>query len=161
MITLRVFGRLTLLKRLNEKTKTSDPMWLCGCYCGNYCIKSQYSLNRKIRPVTSCGDCQDHIKYKTEYNIYTSMLQRCRDKNCPAYPDYGGRGIDVCQRWKQDFLFFLEDMGFRPYELTLDRKDNNGNYCKENCIWSDRIDQNNNRRNNISEQQKLARGYRY
>ena len=139
------YGRLKLLHKVASHKITDAPQWVCRCYCGNLCTKSQYSLTRTTKPVRSCGDCNDHIKYKTEYNIYTSMKQRCYDPNCPAYPDYGGRGLEVCQRWRQDFLFFLEDMGFRPYDFTLDRKDNDAHYCPENCRWITTAEQARNR----------------
>lgn len=76
------------------------------------------------------------------------MRQRCLDPNCPAYPDYGGRGIKICERWNS-YELFKEDMkdGFSP-ELTLDRIDNSKGYYKENCRWADRITQNNNTRVN-------------
>lgn len=75
--------------------------------------------------------------------------KRCLDSNNQSYPNYGGRGVTVCDRWKDSFEAFLEDMGDRPSEAhTIDRIDNNKGYYKENCRWVDRKTQGRNKRNN-------------
>jgi hypothetical protein len=71
------------------------------------------------------------------------MLTRCTNPKATGFDRYGGRGIDVCDRWRS-FENFLADMGERPMGLTIDRKDNNGCYCKENCRWITVAEQNRN-----------------
>lgn len=81
------------------------------------------------------------------YRSWATMIQRCTNTNNTHYSNYGGRGIVVCDKWRI-FKNFLEDMGVRPEGKSIDRKDSNGNYCKENCKWSTRIEQGNNMRTN-------------
>jgi len=84
-----------------------------------------------------------------EYNVWAMMRQRCLNPNAANYRNYGGRGITVDPRWSK-FLAFYEDMGPAPSpKHTLDRLDNDGPYCPQNCVWSDTEGQQNNRRNNV------------
>lgn len=84
-----------------------------------------------------------------EYMAYYAMLNRCYNPECKPFPSYGGRGIIVCDRWRASFLNFFEDMGRRPSPgHSIDRKDNDGPYSKDNCWWSERLHQCNNKRNN-------------
>jgi hypothetical protein len=76
------------------------------------------------------------------------MIARCFNKNNAHYKDYGGRGITVCDKWLT-FEGFYEDMGDPPDKLSIHRKNNDKNYCKENCIWADRFVQARNTRSNI------------
>lgn len=84
-----------------------------------------------------------------EYNAWNSMNYRCYNKNSPAYKNYGGRGIKVCRKWRNNFAKFYSDMGVCKKGLSLDRINNNGNYTDLNCRWSDEETQQNNTRANV------------
>lgn len=90
-----------------------------------------------------------HTSSSRTYNTWAQMRARCSNPNLPNFPRYGGRGITVCERWNS-FQNFLADMGERPDGMTLDRKDNDGPYCKENCEWKTVKHQQRNRRNNVN-----------
>lgn len=158
----RVFGRLTVEARgadyVSPKGKRI-PQWRCRCECGG---GAEVPTSILLRGATvSCGcymrerisaRSRTHGRSRTRlYGLYRSMLQRCCDPGCPAYADYGGRGIKVCDRWlgKDGFANFATDMGEKPPGLTLERNDVNGDYSPENCCWATRKAQARNTRKTI------------
>lgn len=129
-------------------------MWSCVCDCGTERLVIGDSLRRGQS--RSCG-CQtakfigdrlrgDGVSGTKMYKVWQAMVARCTNSAHHDYRNYGGRGITVCERWKESFPTFLEDMGEAEPGLTLDRKDNNLGYSKENCRWADRKTQNRNTR---------------
>jgi len=85
-------------------------------------------------------------KFPSEYESWRGMRKRCRDPRRRDFKNYGGRGISICTRW-ESFNCFLEDMGPKPIGTTIERKDNDGDYGPNNCIWATRYLQNLNKRN--------------
>lgn len=149
------FGRLTVIER-TEKESKGQARWLCRCDCGNTAIVQSYDL--RSGNTQSCG-CQrkEHFTHFVHghskeriYAIWKGMKSRCFNKNRKHYKDYGGRGITVCQEWKDDFESFYEWSIANGYsdDLSIDRINSDGNYEPSNCRWADGITQGNNKTNN-------------
>lgn len=86
--------------------------------------------------------------YTKTYSCWKQMLQRCSNPRNPSFPNYGGRGITVCERW-QLFSGFLADMGEAPADRSIERRDNSGGYRPDNCFWATRTQQQRNTRRNV------------
>ena len=155
-LTGQRFGRLTVIKL--DRVENKRTFWLCKCDCGTFKIFGRGLLTSG--DAVSCG-CyhREHIHefgFKhglTNSSLYTKwsgMIQRCCNTNSANFYRYGGRGITVCDEWKNNFISFYNwaiNNGYSD-ELTIDRIDNNKGYYPDNCRWITRKQQMSNTRNN-------------
>lgn len=154
-LTGKRFGRLVVLEEA-ERKPNQTIRWLCKCDCGN--IKSIKSAHLIGGQINSCGCLRNELNLKRSithgmnntriHRIWVGIRTRCYNKNEKCYKYYGGRGIKICDKWKT-FEGFYEDMkeGYAD-NLTIDRINVDGDYCKENCRWADKETQANNMRTN-------------
>jgi hypothetical protein len=150
------FGRLSVV-RYEGKHGNRHTKWLCLRQCGS--DKVVLGCNLKKGSTLSCG-CygrERHTKHgfrpadnresAPEYSVWQGIKQRCNNPRAGAYPNYGGRGIRICDRWSSDFSSFIADVGRRPAaDLTLERIDNDGHYEPGNVKWATRLEQRANQR---------------
>lgn len=153
-----IFNRLTIIKEV--KQRGIHRFFLCKCNCGT---KKEISLGKlRNKTIKSCGCLKKEILIKNSfklthgmsfsriYKCWRGIKDRCYNIKLSCYKNYGGRGITVCKEWLESFETFYNDMGNPPKGKSMDRINNDGNYCKENCKWSTSKEQNNNRRDRKS-----------
>jgi hypothetical protein len=155
-LTGQEFGRAKVVS-FSHIGKNGQYHWNCVCVCGTPFTACAWSL--KSGNTKSCGCYRREFGRKVgesrsthgkahlrEYDVWISMKQRCDNPKQQAYRDYGGRGIEVCARWRESFPAFMADMGECPRGFSLDRINNDGNYEPSNCRWATRSEQRINQR---------------
>jgi len=162
----RRFGKLVVRERAANYVSpkgANQSRWVCICDCGEPTLVLGNHLMKSNTTSCGCSSSRNAIGSKSvthghsvgrkvtrEYKSYSKMLERCLSPACEDYPDYGGRGITVCDRWNPimggSFQNFFDDMGKRPPNTSIGRIENDAGYAPENCEWQTPKQQANNKR---------------
>ena len=161
-LTDQRFGRLVAIRQVGSNSSKSR-LWLCRCDCGNEKVIPANQLYPDGKSTRSCGclrsdskrgKAKTHGKSRTPlHRVWLSIVRRCTTPSNNGYPNYGGRGILICDQWRHDIQAFydhvtqLPDYGKKGY--SIDRIDNDGNYEPGNVRWATRTEQNRNTRRNV------------
>jgi hypothetical protein len=165
-ISGRTFGRLRVVGR-GPTSRNGGSLWRCVCACGGTSIVLGSNLRSGSAKSCGClakewasamGRNKEYIAQRSakqmthgqkrrgaisvEYKTWLAMKRRCYSPSCSDYPAWGGRGIRVCERWRNSFATFFEDMGKRPAgQYSIDRINPDGDYTPENCRWATIVEQ--------------------
>lgn len=137
------FGKLVSVREAGKKN--GAYVWECVCDCGNTVQVIGFDLTRGHSKSCGCSRTDRITAYRRThglsdsrlYTIWNGMKERCYNTNATNYSFYGGKGVAICAEWSDNFLAFYEwamKNGYKD-ELTIDRKDSNGDYCPSNCQW--------------------------
>lgn len=164
------YGRLVVVS-FHGNTNAGKKIWECLCDCGGKAFTTSGRLNsghtkscgclsrevaRENRLSEAKHGATSNAKPTPTYISWVSMRRRCLSETDKDYNRWGARGVKIDPRW-DDFSVFLADMGERPKGKTLDRIDNNGHYCKENCRWATQKTQSRNQRTTKLSEQEIDR----